>query len=265
MAVRPERLDLHPLPRAAGSARARRPRGGEHLRDPAGPPGRPAGGRRRRPAALVDHARRRHLGGRAPPAGQRRAGPGRGARQPVLDLPAACAPRCSAAIRTRTRPSRLWRARTDPPVDDGPTSSGTGSRSATATSHGPFPLADFQTVYAAEPGSAEMASAGRPFTERLLIQAHGPRCPGRADHAAHRRLQPGAARAAVSGAVRRPSRSPPGWSTPRDGPAAEWSPSARPSPARSSPRRTTTASPGPLPDGPTSSSAPTARRAPSPA
>jgi S-adenosylmethionine:tRNA ribosyltransferase-isomerase len=30
------------------------------------------------------------------------------------------------------------------------------------------PLADFQTVFAAEPGSAEMPSAGRPFSERVL-------------------------------------------------------------------------------------------------
>lgn len=32
-----------------------------------------------------------------------------------------------------------------------------------------FPLQDYQTVYATEPGSAEMASAGRPFTEPLLV------------------------------------------------------------------------------------------------
>jgi S-adenosylmethionine:tRNA ribosyltransferase-isomerase len=35
---------------------------------------------------------------------------------------------------------------------------------------GEFPLADYQNVYATEPGSAEMASAGRPFTERLLVR-----------------------------------------------------------------------------------------------
>jgi S-adenosylmethionine:tRNA ribosyltransferase-isomerase len=35
---------------------------------------------------------------------------------------------------------------------------------------GPFPLAAYQNVYAGEPGSAEMASAGRPFTERLLVR-----------------------------------------------------------------------------------------------
>jgi S-adenosylmethionine:tRNA ribosyltransferase-isomerase len=31
-----------------------------------------------------------------------------------------------------------------------------------------WPLADYQTVFAAEPGSAEMPSAGRPFTPRVL-------------------------------------------------------------------------------------------------
>jgi S-adenosylmethionine:tRNA ribosyltransferase-isomerase len=32
----------------------------------------------------------------------------------------------------------------------------------------PRPLADFQTIFATEPGSAEMPSAGRPFSERVL-------------------------------------------------------------------------------------------------
>ena len=33
-----------------------------------------------------------------------------------------------------------------------------------------LPLADYQTVYATQPGSAEMASAGRPFTPPLLVR-----------------------------------------------------------------------------------------------
>ncbi|TMC46937.1 MAG: S-adenosylmethionine:tRNA ribosyltransferase-isomerase, partial [Chloroflexi bacterium] len=33
-----------------------------------------------------------------------------------------------------------------------------------------YPLSDHQTVYATEPGSAEMASAGRPFTAPLLVR-----------------------------------------------------------------------------------------------
>ena len=34
----------------------------------------------------------------------------------------------------------------------------------------PWPLAAYQNVYAAEPGSAEMASAGRPFTAELITR-----------------------------------------------------------------------------------------------
>jgi S-adenosylmethionine:tRNA ribosyltransferase-isomerase len=34
----------------------------------------------------------------------------------------------------------------------------------------PVPLAEYQTVFAREPGSAEMPSAGRPFTERLVTE-----------------------------------------------------------------------------------------------
>jgi S-adenosylmethionine:tRNA ribosyltransferase-isomerase len=34
----------------------------------------------------------------------------------------------------------------------------------------PRPLADFQTIFADEPGSAEMPSAGRPFSERVLAR-----------------------------------------------------------------------------------------------
>ena len=33
----------------------------------------------------------------------------------------------------------------------------------------PWPLSDYQTVYATTPGSAEMPSAGRPFTDRLIV------------------------------------------------------------------------------------------------
>ncbi|MHB8438750.1 MAG: S-adenosylmethionine:tRNA ribosyltransferase-isomerase, partial [Acidimicrobiales bacterium] len=35
---------------------------------------------------------------------------------------------------------------------------------------GPWPLASYQNVYAAEPGSAEMPSAGRPFTSDVLMR-----------------------------------------------------------------------------------------------
>jgi len=67
------------------------------------------------------------------------------------------------------RPSRLWRA----------TVRNAGALPAYLATHGQpirygyvessFPLADYQTVYAGEPGSSEMASAGRPITERTLV------------------------------------------------------------------------------------------------
>ncbi len=66
--------------------------------------------------------------------------------------------------------SRLWRttparpiARIDYLADHGrPIRYGYLSRA--------WPLGELQNVYADQPGSAEMASAGRPFTERLLVR-----------------------------------------------------------------------------------------------
>jgi len=67
-------------------------------------------------------------------------------------------------------PSRLWRAVASPAI----------SWQAYLQMHGrpvvysylthPRPLSDYQTVYATQPGSAEMASAGRPFTAPLLVR-----------------------------------------------------------------------------------------------
>ena len=66
--------------------------------------------------------------------------------------------------------SRLWRATADP----------TPSLREYLARHGrpvrygylrkQFPLADYQTVFATDPGSAEMASAGRPFTTSLVVR-----------------------------------------------------------------------------------------------
>jgi S-adenosylmethionine:tRNA ribosyltransferase-isomerase len=65
---------------------------------------------------------------------------------------------------------RLWRARAR--IDGGVT--------AFLARHGrpiryayvprPWPLADYQTVFAREPGSAEMPSAGRPFTGQVVTE-----------------------------------------------------------------------------------------------
>ncbi len=73
----------------------------------------------------------------------------------------------------RPRPAgqtRLWEAR--PRID--------GGVSAFLTRHGrpiryayvprPWPLTEYQTVFAREPGSAEMPSAGRPFTDRVVTE-----------------------------------------------------------------------------------------------
>ena len=68
--------------------------------------------------------------------------------------------------------------------------------------HEQWPLEAYQNVYATTPGSAEMPSAGRPFTlgadrdADRPWRAHGP------DHAAHRRLLARAPRGPVPGGVR---------------------------------------------------------------
>jgi S-adenosylmethionine:tRNA ribosyltransferase-isomerase len=67
------------------------------------------------------------------------------------------------------RPSRLWRARTAPRVPGTAYLREHGTPIGYGYLRGEFPLAAFQTVYAGEPGSAEMASAGRPFTEEILV------------------------------------------------------------------------------------------------
>jgi S-adenosylmethionine:tRNA ribosyltransferase-isomerase len=79
----------------------------------------------------------------------------------------------AALIVGRPRPAgqtRLWEAR--PHID--------GGVSAFLARHGrpiryayvpeQWPLAEYQTVFAREPGSAEMPSAGRPFTEHVVTE-----------------------------------------------------------------------------------------------
>ena len=66
--------------------------------------------------------------------------------------------------------SRLWRASPSQTVPL-PAYLGTHGRPvAYAYLAGRHPLAAFQTVFADEPGSAEMASAGRPFTAELVLR-----------------------------------------------------------------------------------------------
>lgn len=67
-------------------------------------------------------------------------------------------------------PVRLWRSTVDPAVDVDRYLSAYGRPISYRYLTGRFPLRDYQTVYAAVVGSAEMPSAGRPFTERLLVR-----------------------------------------------------------------------------------------------
>jgi S-adenosylmethionine:tRNA ribosyltransferase-isomerase len=66
--------------------------------------------------------------------------------------------------------SRLWRADVTPVTNPVPYLAGHGRPITYDYLRGHYPLADYQTVYATEAGSAEMPSAGRPFTESLLIR-----------------------------------------------------------------------------------------------
>jgi len=68
------------------------------------------------------------------------------------------------------RASRLWRAAVIPPTPLAEYLSVYGRPIGYGYLSKRYPLADYQTVYARQPGSAEMASAGRPFTAPLLVR-----------------------------------------------------------------------------------------------
>ncbi len=71
--------------------------------------------------------------------------------------------------------ARLWVARLDLPEPLLPYLRRWGEPIAYPYVHGRWPLEMYQTVYAAVPGSAEMPSAGRPFTPEILdrLALHG--------------------------------------------------------------------------------------------
>jgi S-adenosylmethionine:tRNA ribosyltransferase-isomerase len=87
----------------------------------------------------------------------------------VLALPGNVVITLLAGYPDPSRPSRLWRARTTPSVPVTGYLQDHGAPIEYGSLRGDLPLAAFQTVYAGEPGSAEMASAGRPFTEEVLV------------------------------------------------------------------------------------------------
>ena len=65
--------------------------------------------------------------------------------------------------------NRLWRA-TCAAATSTASSTGTAGRSPTATSTAATRWSSYQTVFGRHPGSAEMASAGRPFTDALVTR-----------------------------------------------------------------------------------------------
>ena len=72
-------------------------------------------------------------------------------------------------------PGRLWIAQLDLPDELHAYLNAHGAPIRYAHEPTPRPLEDHQTIFATEPGSAEMPSAGRPFTKRALanLRAHG--------------------------------------------------------------------------------------------
>ena len=86
-----------------------------------------------------------------------------------LELPGAVVLTLLSAYPDPARPSRLWRARTSPGVPAAVYLQGHGWPIQYGYLRGDFGIDAFQTVYATEAGSAEMASAGRPFTPELLV------------------------------------------------------------------------------------------------
>jgi len=74
--------------------------------------------------------------------------------------------------RAADRQNRLWRTQVLLPASSGTDIVGYLGRNGRPITYsyvrGRFPLADYQTVFARDPGSAEMPSAGRPFTTRIV-------------------------------------------------------------------------------------------------
>ncbi|MGH8823396.1 MAG: S-adenosylmethionine:tRNA ribosyltransferase-isomerase [Jiangellaceae bacterium] len=88
-----------------------------------------------------------------------------------LGMPGGSAVHLLAAYPDPSAPaSRLWRATVSPAVDLPGYLARHGRPIGYSYLARRFPLADHQTVFATQPGSAEMASAGRPFTTPLVVR-----------------------------------------------------------------------------------------------
>ncbi len=88
-----------------------------------------------------------------------------------LELPGGLALTIDASYPSPGLPgSRLWRTTPSTPTRQADYLTHHGRPIRYGYLSRAWPLADLQNVYAGGPGSAEMASAGRPFTERLLVR-----------------------------------------------------------------------------------------------
>jgi S-adenosylmethionine:tRNA ribosyltransferase-isomerase len=96
------------------------------------------------------------------------------ARAELLELPGGATAELLAPYLS---PGRLWVARLDLPMPLLEYLRAHGRPITYAHDPVPRPLEDYQTIFATEPGSAEMPSAGRPFTKRALeaLREHGVR------------------------------------------------------------------------------------------
>jgi S-adenosylmethionine:tRNA ribosyltransferase-isomerase len=88
----------------------------------------------------------------------------------ALDLPGGVRLVLRGGFPDPARPGRLWRAAATPAVAVPAYLARHGEPVRYRHLRGPLALGDVQNVYATEPGSAENASAGRPFTDRLLVR-----------------------------------------------------------------------------------------------
>jgi S-adenosylmethionine:tRNA ribosyltransferase-isomerase len=99
------------------------------------------------------------------------AGPDLGAEPgSVLALPGGLALTLVEGHPEPRRPSRLWRARPSEPVRTTAYLPVHGRPVGYGYLDGDYPLAARQNVWATEPGSAEMASAGRPFSADVVVR-----------------------------------------------------------------------------------------------
>ena len=88
----------------------------------------------------------------------------------ALELPGGVRLRLLEGHPDPRRPARLWRARPAPSVPITAYLPVHGRPIGYGYLAGDFPLADRQNVWASEPGSAEMASAGRPFSADVVVR-----------------------------------------------------------------------------------------------